>query len=158
MEIRFDLEEDDVSVLQNKNVHADFYLDSYLEVFVIENDKETLLFSTTIHSTIIITFSQQLLELYQTGKKLILDTFGNANVYTFKKAGNNVFITNFSVFSNSEEWQYTFEFKAFLKAYTKGLRQHLQNLIGKDANIVKRPDFILLREKLMNLEEVVHRK
>ncbi len=158
MKIRFDLEEDDVSVLQNKNVHADFYLDSYLEVFVIENNKETLLFSTTIHSTIIITFSQQLLELYQTGKKLILDTFGNANVYTFKKAGNNVFITNFSVFSNSEEWQYTFEFKAFLKAYTKGLRQHLQNLIGKDANIVKRPDFILLREKLMNLEEVVHRK
>ncbi len=158
MKIRFDLEEDDVSILQNKNVHADFYLDSYLEVFVIENNKETLLFSTTIHSTIIITFSQQLLELYQTGKKLILDTFGNANVYTFKKAGNNVFITNFSVFSNSEEWQYTFEFKAFLKAYTKGLRQHLQNLIGKDANIVKRPDFILLREKLMNLEEVVHRK
>ncbi len=158
MKIRFDLEEDDVSVFQNKNVHADFYLDSYLEVFVIENNKENLLFSTTIHSTIIITFSQQLLELYQTGKKLILDTFGNANVYTFKKAGNNVFITNFSVFSNSEEWQYTFEFKAFLKAYTKGLRQHLQNLIGKDANIVKRPDFILMREKLMNLEEVVHRK
>ncbi len=158
MKIRFDLEEDDVSVLQNKNVHADYYLDSYLEVFVIENNKENLLFSTTIHSTIIITFSQQLLELYQTGKKLILDTFGNANVYTFKKAGNNVFITNFSVFSNSEEWQYTFEFKAFLKAYTKGLRQHLQNLIGKDANIVKRPDFILMREKLMNLEEVVHRK
>ncbi|MEK5332327.1 MULTISPECIES: hypothetical protein [unclassified Lysinibacillus] len=158
MKIRFDLEEDDVSVLQNKTVHADYYLDSYLEVFVLENNKEILLFSTTIHSTIIITFSQQLLELYQTGKKLILDTFGNANVYTFKKAGNNVFITNFSVFSNSEEWQYTFEFKAFLKAYTKGLRQHLQNLIGKDANIVKRPDFILLREKLMNLEEVVHRK
>ncbi|MFJ7646480.1 hypothetical protein ACIQ1H_02960 [Lysinibacillus sp. NPDC097279] len=158
MKIRFDLEEDDVSVLQNKTVHADYYLDSYLEVFIIENNKEILLFSTTIHSTIIITFSQQLLELYQTGKKLILDTFGNANVYTFKKAGNNVFITNFSVFSNSEEWQYTFEFKAFLKAYTKGLRQHLQNLIGKDANIVKRPDFILLREKLMNLEEVVHRK
>lgn len=158
MKIRFDLEDDEVSVLQNKNVHADFFLDSYLEVFVLENNKETLLFSTTIHSTIIITFSRQLLELYQTGKKLILDTFGNANVYTFKKAGNNVIITNFSEFSNSEEWQYTFEFKAFLKAYTKGLRQHLQNLIGKDASIVKRPDFILLKDRLKSLEEVVYAK
>ena len=35
MKIRFDIE-NDVSVLKNKNVHADFYLDSYLEVFVIE--------------------------------------------------------------------------------------------------------------------------
>ncbi|AHN24321.1 hypothetical protein [Lysinibacillus varians] len=157
MKIRFDLE-DDVSVLQNKNVHADFYLDSYLEVFVLENNQKTLLFSTTIHSTIIITFSRQLIELYQTGKKLILDTFGNANVYTFKKVGNNLIITNFSVYSNSEEWEYTYDFKAFLKAYTKGLRIHLQNLIIKDAKIVKRPDFILLKEGLKSLEEVIFGK
>lgn len=157
MKIRFDLE-DDVSVLQNKNVHADFYLDSYLEVFVLENNQKTLLFSTTIHSTIIITFSRQLIELYQTGKKLILDTFGNANVYTFKKVGNNLIITNFSVYSNSEEWEYTYDFKAFLKAYTKGLRIHLQNLIIKDAKIVKRPDFILLKERLKSLEEVIFGK
>ncbi|MCS1381488.1 hypothetical protein NXZ75_04715 [Lysinibacillus sphaericus] len=157
MKIRFDLE-DDVSVLQNKNVHADFYLDSYLEVFVLENNQKTLLFSTTIHSTIIITFSRQLIELYQTGKKLILDTFGNANVYTFKKVGNNLIITNSSVYSNSEEWEYTYDFKAFLKAYTKGLRIHLQNLIIKDAKIVKRPDFILLKERLKSLEEVIFGK
>ncbi|WP_431808326.1 hypothetical protein [Lysinibacillus sphaericus] len=157
MKIRFDLE-DDVSVLQNKNVHADFYLDSYLEVFVLENNQKTLLFSTTIHSTIIITFSRQLIELYQTGKKLILDTFGNANVYTFKKVGNNLIITNFSVYSNSEEWEYTYDFKEFLKAYTKGLRIHLQNLIIKDAKIVKRPDFILLKERLKSLEEVIFGK
>lgn len=30
MKIRFD-NENDVSVLKNKNVHADFYLDSYLK-------------------------------------------------------------------------------------------------------------------------------
>lgn len=158
MKIRFDLEDDDLSVLQNKNIRADFYLDSYLEVFVLENNQKTLLFSTTIHSTIIITFSRQLIELYQTGKKLILDTFGNANVYTFKKVGNNLIITNFSVYSNSEEWEYTYDFKAFLKAYTKGLRLHLQNLIVKDAKIVKRPDFILLKERLKSLEEVVFGK
>ena len=43
MKIRFDIE-NDVSVLKNKKVHADFYLDSYLEVFVIEKNKEVLLF------------------------------------------------------------------------------------------------------------------
>lgn len=43
MKIRFNLE-DDVSVFQNKNVHADFYLDSYLEVFILENNQKTLLF------------------------------------------------------------------------------------------------------------------
>lgn len=158
MKIRFDLEDDDVTVLKSKNIRADFYLDSYLEVFVLENNQKTLLFSTTIHSTIIITFSRQLIELYQTGKKLILDTFGNANVYTFKKVGNNLIITNFSVYSNSEEWEYTYDFKAFLKAYTKGLRIHLQNLIIKDAKIVKRPDFILLKEGLKSLEEVIFGK
>ena len=158
MKIRFDFEDDDVTVLKSKNIRADFYLDSYLEVFVLENNQKTLLFSTTIHSTIIITFSRQLIELYQTGKKLILDTFGNANVYTFKKVGNNLIITNFSVYSNSEEWEYTYDFKAFLKAYTKGLRIHLQNLIIKDAKIVKRPDFILLKERLKSLEEVIFGK
>ena len=157
MKIRFDLE-DDVSVLQNKNVHADFYLDSYLEVFVLENNQETLLFSTTLHSTIIITFSRQLIELHRTCKKQVLDTFGNANVYTFKKVEKYIVITNFDVFSNSEEWQYTFEFKAFVKAYTKELRRHLQNLVVKDANIIKRPNFILLRKGLNELEEIVQEK
>ncbi|WP_337982479.1 hypothetical protein [Lysinibacillus sp. C5.1] len=85
MKIRFDLEDDDVTVLKSKNIRADFYLDSYLEVFVLENNQETLLFSTTLHSTIIITFSRQLIELHRTCKKQVLDTFGNANVYTFKK-------------------------------------------------------------------------
>ena len=156
MKIRFDLEDDDLSVLQNKNVHADFYLDSYLEVFVLENNKEIFLFSTTIHSTIIITFSRQLLELYETGKKLVLDTFGNANVYTFKKVGNNIVITNFDVFTNAEAWQYTFDFNAFLKAYTNELRRHLRNLTEKDANIIKCSDFILLKESLKSLEAVAN--
>ena len=155
MKIRFDLEDDDLSVLQNKNVHVDFYLDSYLEVFVIDDNKEMLLFFTTIHSTIVIDFNQLLIELHQTGKEQVLDTFGNANVYTFKKVGSNLLITNFDEFSNSVEWQYTYDFKEFLKAYTKGLRLHLQNLIIKDAKIVKRPDFILLKERLKSLEEVV---
>ncbi|OEC00551.1 hypothetical protein GY31_17105 [Lysinibacillus sphaericus] len=156
MKIRFDLEDDDLSVLQNKNIRADFYLDSYLEVFVLENNKEIFLFSTTIHSTIIITFSRQLLELYETGKKLVLDTFGNANVYTFKKVGNNIVITNFDVFTNAEAWQYTFDFNAFLKAYTNELRRHLRNLTEKDANIIKCSDFILLKESLKSLEAVAN--
>ncbi|WP_170219845.1 hypothetical protein, partial [Lysinibacillus mangiferihumi] len=151
-----DLEDDDLSVLQNKNIRADFYLDSYLEVFVLENNKEIFLFSTTIHSTIIITFSRQLLELYETGKKLVLDTFGNANVYTFKKVGNNIVITNFDVFTNAEAWQYTFDFNAFLKAYTNELRRHLRNLTEKDANIIKCSDFILLKESLKSLEAVAN--
>ena len=152
MKIRFDLEDDDLSVLQNKNIRADFYLDSYLEVFVLENNKEIFLFSTTIHSTIIITLSRQLLELYKTGKKLVLDTFGNANVYTFKKVGNNIVITNFDVFTNAEAWQYTFDFNAFLKAYTNELRRHLRNLTEKDANIINCSDFLLLKESLKSLE------
>ncbi|POZ55860.1 hypothetical protein LYSIN_00643 [Lysinibacillus sphaericus] len=156
MKIRFDLEDDDLSVLQYKNIRADFYLDSYLEVFVLENNKEIFLFSTTIHSTIIITFSRQLLELYETGKKLVLDTFGNANVYTFKKVGNNIVITNFDVFTNAEAWQYTFDFNAFLKAYTNELRRHLRNLTEKDANIIKCSDFILLKESLKSLEAVAN--
>ncbi|WP_432702824.1 hypothetical protein [Lysinibacillus sphaericus] len=156
MKIRFDLEDDDLSVLQNKNIRADFYLDSYLEVFVLENNKEIFLFSTTIHSTIIITFSRQLLELYETGKKLVLDTFGNANVYTFKKVGNNIVITNFDVFTNAEAWQYTFDFNAFLKAYTNELRRHLRNLTEKDANIIKCTDFNLLKESLKSLEAVAN--
>ncbi len=158
MKIRFDLEDDDVTVLKSKNIRADFYLDSYLEVFVLENNQETLLFSTTLHSTIIITFSRQLIELHRTCKKQVLDTFGNANVYTFKKVEKYIVITNFDVFSNSEEWQYTFEFKAFVKAYTKELRRHLQNLVVKDANIIKRPNFILLRKGLNELEEIVQEK
>ncbi|AHN24322.1 hypothetical protein [Lysinibacillus varians] len=158
MKIRFDLEDDDVTVLKSKNIRADFYLDSYLEVFVLENNQETLLFSTTLHSTIIITFSRQLIELHRTCKKQVLDTFGNANVYTFKKVEKYIVITNFDVFSNSEEWQYTFEFKAFVKAYTKELRRHLQNLVVKDANIMKRPNFILLRQGLNELEEIVQEK
>ncbi|WP_432702825.1 hypothetical protein [Lysinibacillus sphaericus] len=155
MKIRFDLEDDDASVLQNKDVHADFYLDSYLEVFVIENNKEFFFFSTTLHITIIITFSRQLIELHQTGKEQVLDTFGNANVYTFKKVGSNLLITNFDEFSNSVEWQYTFDFNAFLKAYTNELRQHLKNLVEKDAKIIKRPNFMLLRQGLNELEIVV---
>ncbi|TKI67095.1 hypothetical protein FC756_13750 [Lysinibacillus mangiferihumi] len=155
MKIRFDLEDDDVSVFHNKNVHADFYLDSYLEVFVIEDNKEILLFFTTIHSTIVIDFNQLLIELHQTGKEQVLDTFGNANVYTFKKVGSNLLITNFDEFSNSQEWQYTFDFMAFTKAYTNELRQHLKNLVEKDAKIIKRPNFMLLRQGLNELEIVV---
>jgi len=155
MKIRFDLEDDDLSVLQNKNVHADFYLDSYLEVFVIDDNKEMLLFFTTIHSTIVIDFNQLLIELHQTGKEQVLDTFGNANVYTFKKVGSNLLITNFDEFSNLVEWQYTFDFMAFTKAYTNELRQHLKNLVEKDAKIIKRPNFMLLRQGLNELEIVV---
>ncbi|WP_337982478.1 hypothetical protein [Lysinibacillus sp. C5.1] len=67
-------------------------------------------------------------------------------------------ITNFDVFSNSKEWQYTFEFKAFVKAYTKELRRHLQNLVVKDTDIIKRPNFILLRKGLNELEEILQEK
>jgi len=158
MKIRFDLEDDDLSVLQNKNIRADFYLDSYLEVFILENNKNIFLFSTTLHSTIIITFSRQLIELHRTCKKQVLDTFGNANVYTFKKVGSYMVITNFDVFSNSEEWEYTFDFKVFVKAYTKELRRHLENLVVKDANIIKRPNFVLLKQGLLELEGIVQGK
>jgi len=107
MKIRFD-NENDVSVLKNKNVHADFYLDSYLEVFVMNNNKWVFLFSTTIHSTIVIELNQLLIKLHKTGKKQVLDTFGNANVYIFNKVGENLLITNFDKFSNKEEWLYSF--------------------------------------------------
>ncbi|MFJ7646481.1 hypothetical protein ACIQ1H_02965 [Lysinibacillus sp. NPDC097279] len=155
MKIRFDLEEDDVSVLQNKNVHADFYLDSYLEVFVIENNKETLLFSTTLHSTIVIEFNHLLLDLYQTGEERVLDTFGNANVYTYKKEGENIVITNFDEFSDAQEWQYIFDFMEFTKAYTKELKRYLQAMVAKEPNNMKRPNFKLLSQGLAALEAIV---
>lgn len=157
MKIRFDLE-DDVSVLKNKHVHADFYLDSYLEVFVIENNKEIFLFSTTLHSTIVIELIQLLIKLYKTGREQILNTFGNANIYTLKTDINNLIITNFDEFSNSVEWQYEFDFMGFTKAYTKELRRYLHAMVMEEANIMKRPNFILLRQGLKELEEIVQEK
>ncbi|MEK5332326.1 MULTISPECIES: hypothetical protein [unclassified Lysinibacillus] len=157
MKIRFDIE-NDVSVLKNKNVHADFYLDSYLEVFVIEKNKEVLLFFTTMHSTIVIDFNQLLIELHQTGKEQTLETFGNANIYTFKKEGGNILITNFDEFSNTEEWLYSFDFMEFTKAYTKELRRYLHAMVMEEANIMKRPNFILLRQGLNDLEKIVKEK
>ena len=158
MKIRFDLEEDDVSVLQNKTVHADYYLDSYLEVFVLENNKETLLFSTTLHSTIVIEFNHLLLDLYQTGEERVLDTFGNANVYTYKKEGKNIVITNFDEFSDAQEWQYIFDFMEFTKAYTKELKRYLQAMVAKEPNNMKRPNFKLLSQGLAALEAIVGAK
>ncbi len=158
MKIRFDLEEDDVSVLQNKTVHADYYLDSYLEVFVLENNKETLLFSTTLHSTIVIEFNHLLLDLYQTGEERVLDTFGNANVYTYKKEGENIVITNFDEFSDAQEWQYIFDFMEFTKAYTKELKRYLQAMVAKEPNNMKRPNFKLLSQGLAALEAIVGAK
>jgi len=155
MKIRFDLEEDDVSVLQNKTVHADYYLDSYLEVYVLENNKETLLFSTTLHSTIVIEFNHLLLDLYQTGEERVLDTFGNANVYTYKKEGENIVITNFDEFSDAQEWQYIFDFMEFTKAYTKELKRYLQAMVAKEPNNMKRPNFKLLSQGLAALEAIV---
>ncbi|MFJ7662805.1 hypothetical protein ACIQXW_10425 [Lysinibacillus sp. NPDC097162] len=158
MKIRFDLEEDDVSVLKNKTVHADYYLDSYLEVFVLANNKEILLFSTTLHSTIVIEFNHLLLDLYQTGEERVLDTFGNANVYTYKKEGKNIVITNFDAFSDSQEWQYTFDFMEFTKAYTKELKRYLQAMVAKEPNNMKRPNFKLLIQGLAALEAIVGAK
>jgi len=158
MKIRFDLEEDDVSVLQNKTVHADYYLDSYLEVFVLENNKETLLFSTTLHSTIVIEFNHLLLDLYQTGEERVLDTFGNANVYTYKKEGENIVITNFDEFSDAQEWQYIFDFMEFTKAYTKELKRYLQAMVAQEPNNMKRPNFKLLSQGLAALEAIVEAK
>ncbi len=158
MKIRFDLEEDDVSVLQNKNVHADYYLDSYLEVFVLENNKETLLFSTTLHSTIVIELNHLLIDLYQTGEERVLDTFGNANVYTYKKEGKNIVITNFDEFSDAQEWQYIFDFMEFTKAYTKELKRYLQAMVAKEPNNMKRPNFMLLSQGLAALEAIVGAK
>ena len=157
MKIRFDLE-DDVSVLKNKHVHADFYLDSYLELFVIENIKEIFLFSTTLHSTIVIELIQLLIKLYKTGREQFLNTFGNANIYTLKTDINNLIITNFDEFSNSVEWQYEFDFMEFTKAYTKELRRYLHAMVMEEANIMKRPNFILLRQGLNELEEIVQEK
>ncbi len=158
MEIRFDLEEDDVSVLQNKTVHADYYLDSYLEVFVLENNKETLLFSTTLHSTIVIELNHLLIDLYQTGEERVLDTFGNANVYTYKKEGKNIVITNFDEFSDAQEWQYIFDFMEFTKAYTKELKRYLQAMVAQEPNNMKRPNFKLLSQGLAALEAIVGAK
>ncbi len=158
MEIRFNLEEDDVSVLQNKTVHADYYLDSYLEVFVLENNKETLLFSTTLHSTIVIELNHLLIDLYQTGEERVLDTFGNANVYTYKKEGKNIVITNFDEFSDAQEWQYIFDFMEFTKAYTKELKRYLQAMVAKEPNNMKRPNFMLLSQGLAALEAIVGAK
>ena len=158
MKIRFDLEEDDVSVLQNKTVHADFYLDSYLEVFVLENNKETLLFSTTLHSTIVIELNHLLIDLYQTGEERVLDTFGNANVYTYKKEGKNIVITNFDEFSDAQEWQYIFDFMEFTKAYTKELKRYLQAMVAQEPNNMKRPNFKLLSQGLAALEAIVGAK
>ncbi|MEK5332328.1 hypothetical protein [Lysinibacillus sp. FSL W8-0992] len=158
MKIRFDLEEDDVSVLQNKTVHADYYLDSYLEVFVLENNKEILLFSTTLHSTIVIEFNHLLLDLYQTGEERVLDTFGNANVYTYKKEGKNIVITNFDKFSDAQEWQYIFDFMEFTKAYTKELKRYLQAMVAQEPNNMKRPNFKLLSQGLAALEAIVGAK
>ncbi|WP_409369953.1 hypothetical protein [Lysinibacillus sp. 38-6] len=157
MKIRFD-NENDVSVLKNKNVHADFYLDSYLEVFVMNNNKWVFLFSTTIHSTIIIELNQLLIKLHKTGKKQVLDTFGNANVYIFNKAGENLLITNFDKFSNKEEWLYSFDFMEFTKAYTKELRRYLRAMVMEEADIMKRPNFVLLSQGLLELEDIVQEK
>ncbi|QPQ35159.1 MULTISPECIES: hypothetical protein [unclassified Lysinibacillus] len=158
MKIRFDLEEDDVSVLKNKTVHADYYLDSYLEVFVLENNKETLLFSTTLHSTIVIELNHLLIDLYQTGEERVLDTFGNANVYTYKKEGKNIVITNFDEFSDAQEWQYIFDFMEFTKAYTKELKRYLQAMVAQEPNNMKRPNFKLLSQGLAALEAIVEAK
>lgn len=156
MQFRFDIE-NDVSILRNENFNYDYYLDSFLEVFIEENNKEFSLFSTTMHSTIIIDLSEKLIELYKTGKKQILDPFGNANIYTFEKVSNNITITNFDKFSNLEEWKYSFNFSGFIKAYIKELKRYLNTMVTVEADIINHPNYILLRDGLGILEEICNK-
>ena len=111
-----------------------------------------------MHSTIVIDFNQLLIELHQTGKEQTLETFGNANIYNFKKVGRNMLITNFDEFSNTEEWQYSFDIIEFTKAYLKELKRYLHALVMEEANIMKRPNFKLLKQGLFELEGIIQEK
>ena len=157
MQLRFDIE-NDVSILKDKKFNYDYYLDSFLEVFIKDNNNELSLFSTTMHSTIIIELSELLTELHQTGKKQTLDPFGNANTYTLEKVGNNIIVTNFDKLSNKEEWKHSFELVEFTNAYIKEMKKYLNAMVNVEANITNNQNYILLRERLSMLEKSVQPK
>lgn len=146
MKIKFVIE-NDVSVLKDKNFNYDYYLDSYLELFIEDSKQESLLLSTTMHNTILIALCDILIELNKNGKKQTLETFGNPNTYTFEKSSSNISITNFDKFSNQVECKYTFNHVEFTNSYIKEIT-YLDLMENTECNIAKHSNYVLLKEKL----------
>lgn len=147
MKIKFVIE-NDVSVLKDKNFNYDYYLDSYLELFIEDSKQESLLLSTTMHNTILIALCDILIELNKNGKKQTLETFGNPNTYTFEKSSSNISITNFDKFSNQVECKYTFNLVEFTNSYIKEITSYLDLMENTECNIAKHSNYVLLKEKL----------
>lgn len=147
MKIKFVIE-NDVSVLKDRNFNYDYYLDSYLELFIEDSKQESLLLSTTMHNTILIALCDILIELNNNGKKQTLETFGNSNTYTFEKSSSNILITNFDKFSNQVECKYTFNHVEFTNSYIKEITSYLDLMENTECNIAKHSNYVLLKEKL----------
>jgi len=157
MRLKFEIE-NDVSVLLDKRYGYDFYLDSFLEVLVHNKDSEFSLFSTTMHSTIIITFTELLIELYKTGHTQTFDPFGNANIYTLERVSNDLKITNLSAFGDQVEYVHILNFTDFTNAYSKEMERYLKAMMAVEANIAEHPDYVLLFERLNMLKDLRREK
>ncbi|MCT6926068.1 hypothetical protein [Metasolibacillus sp.] len=155
MQLIFNIE-NDIAVLKDTNLGPDYYLDSFLEVFIQDMNKEFSFFSTTMHSTILIALCDLLTQLHPNGEKQILDTFGNSNTYTFEISNNDIIITNFDHFSHEEEWKHSFNFFEFTVAYTAELRNYLTTMKNVDIHIEKHSSYKLLSEKLILLEKIIN--
>lgn len=157
MRLKFEIE-NDVSVLRDKKYGYDFYLDSFLEVVVHDKDSKFSLFSTTMHSTIIITFTELLIELHKTGRKQTFDPFGNANVYTLERIRKDLKITNFSALDDQVEYVHVLNFTDFTNAYLKEIERYLKAMIAVEANIAEHQDYVLLFERLNMLKDLSREK
>ncbi|MFJ6207505.1 hypothetical protein [Lysinibacillus sp. NPDC092081] len=153
MQIKFKVDED-IFVLKNEDLGYDYYFDSFLEVFVSDGDIEEVLFSTTMHSTIVIEFNELLIRLHQANEVQKLDPFGNANIISFERKGHNLIITNFSQLSSNNEWIHTFDLFDFTTAYINELKRYLNALVAVDSNVIKYKSFIYLQEGLDSLQAI----
>ncbi|KUF32750.1 MULTISPECIES: hypothetical protein [Lysinibacillus] len=153
MRIKFNVDED-IFVLKNEDLGYDYYFDSYLEVLVSDGDVEELLFSTTMHSTIVIELNELLIRLHQTNEVQKLDPFGNANIISFEKKGHNLIITNYSQLSGNNEWVHTFDLFDFTSAYINELKRYLNSLMAVDSNVIKYKSFVYLKEGLDSLQAI----
>ncbi|WOV86990.1 hypothetical protein QWT69_14095 [Sporosarcina oncorhynchi] len=151
MKIIFEIEED-VSVLKNNSI--EYYLDSYLQFFVNDRSEKNLIFSTSMHSTILIEFSGLLIELYRTGEKQTLNPFGNASIYTLTKKGPGITINKFDELTNTVEWEYDFNLLEFIKAYIKTLQEYLDSMLVVEVSVRENTNFILLEERLELLKRI----
>ncbi|MBO8157903.1 MAG: hypothetical protein H0Z32_15880 [Bacillaceae bacterium] len=117
----------------------------------ISNNRNSIVFNTTMHKTFLITLFSEISNLYSSGKPFIISTYGNAKEYSCQFIHGGLQIIEIDKLIEKSTLQIAFDKYMFYSKLKDFYKRYLQYLKKKNKNITKEKQYIFLDEQYKKL-------